>query len=87
MLDQHNITRADDARGVHENHTKFKLRHAIAGAAALGVFGWMVANGDACARPLFYLFGWMVAIPAGVYALGPLLARIPDDGDDDEEAD
>ena len=87
MLDRNNITHADDSRGTRKDHTRFRLRHAVAGAAAVGIFGWMVTHGDACSRPLLYLLGWMVAIPAAMYAMGLLLNRLPDDPFDDEEAD
>ena len=56
--------------------TFYKFRHALAGIGALIVMVLMVCGPGACRHPLFYVLGWLVYIPLGVFACMPLIDRI-----------
>lgn len=50
--------------------------HALAAVGALVTMVLMVCGPGACRHPLFYVLGWLVYIPLGVYACIPLIDRI-----------
>lgn len=54
----------------------YKFRHALAAVGALIVMVLMVCGPGACRYPLFYVLGWFIYIPLGVFACMPLIARI-----------
>lgn len=56
--------------------TFYKFRHALAGVGALVIMVLMVCGPGACRRPLFYVLGWFIYIPLGVFACMPLIDRI-----------
>lgn len=56
--------------------TFYKFRHAIAAVGALIVMVLMVCGPGACRHPLFYVLGWFIYIPLGVFACMPLIDRI-----------
>lgn len=56
--------------------TFYKFRHALAAVGALIVMVLMVCGPGACRHPLFYVLGWLVYIPLGVFACMPLIERI-----------
>ncbi len=56
--------------------TFYKFRHALAGVGALVIMVLMVCGPGACRHPLFYVLGWLVYIPLGVFACVPLIDRI-----------
>ena len=67
--------------------TFYKFRHALAGVGALIVMVLMVCGPGACRHPLFYVLGWLVYIPLGVFACMPLIDRIGVAVDRMEEAE
>lgn len=54
----------------------YKFRHALAAVGALVIMVLMVCGSGACRHPLFYVLGWLVYIPLGVFACMPLIDRI-----------
>lgn len=54
----------------------YHFRHALAGVGALVIMVLMVCGPGACRHPLFYVLGWLVYIPLGVFACMPLIDRI-----------
>ena len=56
--------------------TFYKFRHALAGVGALVIMVLMVCGPGACRHPLFYVLGWLIYIPLGVFACMPLIDRI-----------
>ena len=56
--------------------TLYHFRHVLAGVGALIVMVLMVCGRGACRHPLFYVLGWLVYIPLGVFACIPLIDRI-----------
>lgn len=54
----------------------YHFRHALAGVGALIVMVLMVCGPGACRHPLFYVLGWFIYIPLGVFACMPLIDRI-----------
>lgn len=54
----------------------YHFRHALAAVGALVIMVLMVCGPGACRHPLFYVLGWLVYIPLGVYACIPLIDRI-----------
>ena len=54
----------------------YKFRHALAAVGALVIMVLMVCGPGACRHPLFYVLGWLVYIPLGVFACMPLIDRI-----------
>ena len=56
--------------------TLYHFRHALAGVGALVIMVLMVCGPGACRHPLFYVLGWLVYIPLGVFACIPLIDRI-----------
>ena len=56
--------------------TFYKFRHALAGVGALVIMVLMVCGPGACRHPLFYVLGWFIYIPLGVFACMPLIDRI-----------
>ena len=54
----------------------YKFRHALAAVGALVTMVLMVCGPGACRHPLFYVLGWLVYIPLGVFACMPLIDRI-----------
>ena len=56
--------------------TLYHFRHALAGVGALVIMVLMVCGPGACRHPLFYVLGWLVYIPLGVFACMPLIDRI-----------
>ena len=67
--------------------TFYKFRHALAGVGALVIMVLMVCGPGACRHPLFYVLGWLVYIPLGVFACMPLIDRIGVAVDRMEEAE
>lgn len=67
--------------------TFYKFRHALAAVGALIVMLLMVCGPGACRHPLFYVLGWLVYIPLGVFACMPLIDRIGVAVDRMEEAE
>lgn len=65
----------------------YKFRHALAAVGALIVMVLMVCGPGACRHPLFYVLGWLVYIPLGVFACIPLIDRIGVAVDRMEEAE
>ena len=56
--------------------TLYHFRHVLAAVGALFVMVLMVCGPGACRHPLFYVFGWFIYIPLGVFACIPLIDRI-----------
>ena len=56
--------------------TFYKFRHALAAVDVLIVMVLMVCGPGACRHPLFYVLGWFIYIPLGVFACMPLIDRI-----------
>lgn len=56
--------------------TLYHFRHALAGVGALVIMVLMVCGPGACRHPLFYVLGWFIYIPLGVFACMPLIDRI-----------
>lgn len=54
----------------------YHFRHVLAAVGALIVMLLMVCGPGACRHPLFYVLGWFIYIPLGVYACMPLIDRI-----------
>ena len=54
----------------------YKFRLALAAVGALVIMVLMVCGPGACRHPLFYVLGWFVYIPLGVFACMPLIDRI-----------
>ncbi len=52
------------------------IKHLLAGIGALIVALLMICGPGACHTPLFYVLGWLVYIPLGVFACMPLIDRI-----------
>lgn len=67
--------------------TFYKFRHALAGVGALVIMVLMVCGPGACRHPLFYVLGWFIYIPLGVFACMPLIDRIGVAVDRMEEAE
>lgn len=67
--------------------TFYHFRHALAGVGALVIMLLMVCGPGACRHPLFYVLGWLIYIPLGVYACMPLIDRIGVAVDRMEEAE
>ena len=67
--------------------TFYKFRHALAGVGALVIMVLMVCGPGACRHPLFYVLGWLIYIPLGVFACMPLIDRIGVAVDRMEEAE
>lgn len=65
----------------------YHFRHVLAAVGALIVMLLMVCGPGACRHPLFYVFGWLVYIPLGVFACMPLIDRIGVAVDRMEEAE
>ena len=65
----------------------YHFRHALAAVGALVIMVLMVCGPGACRHPLFYVLGWLVYIPLGVYACIPLIDRIGVAVDRMEEAE
>lgn len=65
----------------------YHFRHALAGVGALVIMLLMVCGPGACRHQLFYVFGWLVYIPLGVFACMPLIDRIGVAVDRMEEAE
>lgn len=65
----------------------YKFRHALAAVGALVTMVLMVCGPGACRHPLFYVLGWLVYIPLGVFACMPLIDRIGVAVDRMEEAE
>ncbi len=56
--------------------TFYHFRHALAGIGALVIMVLMVCGPGACRHPLFYVLGWFIYIPLGVFACMPLIDRM-----------
>lgn len=56
--------------------TLYHFRHVLAAVGALVIMVLMVCGPGACRHPLFYVLGWLVYIPLGVFACVPLIDRI-----------
>ena len=56
--------------------TLYHFRHVLAAVGALVIMVLMVCGSGACRHPLFYVLGWLVYIPLGVFACMPLIDRI-----------
>ncbi len=56
--------------------TFYKFRHALAAVGALVIMVLMVCGPGACRHPLFYVLGWFIYIPLGVFACMPLIDRM-----------
>lgn len=54
----------------------YKFRHVLAAVGALVTMLLMVCGPGACRHPLFYVLGWLVYIPLGVFACMPLIDRV-----------
>lgn len=54
----------------------YHFRHVFAAVGALVIMVLMVCGPGACRHPLFYVLGWLVYIPLGVFACMPLIDRI-----------
>lgn len=54
----------------------YHFRHVLAAVGALFVMVLMVCGPGACRHPLFYVLGWFIYIPLGVFACMPLIDRI-----------
>lgn len=54
----------------------YKFRHAIAAVGALVTMVLMVCGPGACRHPVFYVLGWFIYIPLGVFACMPLIDRM-----------
>ncbi len=67
--------------------TFYKFRHALAAVGALVIMLLMVCGPGACRHPLFYVLGWFIYIPLGVFACMPLIDRIGVAVDRMEEAE
>ena len=67
--------------------TLYHFRHVLAAVGALVIMVLMVCGPGACRHPLFYVFGWLVYIPLGVFACIPLIDRIGVAVDRMEEAE
>ena len=67
--------------------TLYHFRHALAAVGALVIMVLMVCGPGACRHPLFYVLGWLVYIPLGVFACMPLIDRIGVAVDRMEEAE
>lgn len=65
----------------------YHFRHAIAAVGALVTMVLMVCGPGACRHPLFYVLGWLIYIPLGVFACMPLIDRIGVAVDRMEEAE
>lgn len=65
----------------------YHFRHALAAVGALVTMVLMVCGPGACRHPLFYVLGWLVYIPLGVFACMPLIDRIGVAVDRMEEAE
>lgn len=65
----------------------YHFRHALAAVGALIVMLLMVCGPGACRHPLFYVLGWFIYIPLGVFACMPLIDRIGVAVDRMEEAE
>ena len=65
----------------------YHFRHVLAAVGALIVMVLMVCGPGACRHPLFYVLGWLVYIPLGVFACMPLIDRIGVAVDRMEEAE
>ena len=65
----------------------YKFRHALAAVGALVTMVLMVCGPGACRHPLFYVLGWFIYIPLGVFACMPLIDRIGVAVDRMEEAE
>lgn len=65
----------------------YKFRHAIAAVGALVTMVLMVCGPGACRHPVFYVLGWFIYIPLGVFACMPLIDRIGVAVDRMEEAE
>lgn len=67
--------------------TLYHFRHALAAVGTLVVMVLMVCGPGACRHPLFYVLGWFIYIPLGVFACMPLIDRIGVAVDRMEEAE
>lgn len=67
--------------------TLYKFRHVLAAVGALVTMLLMVCGPGACRHPLFYVLGWFIYIPLGVFACMPLIDRIGVAVDRMEEAE
>lgn len=67
--------------------TLYHFRHVLAAVGALVIMVLMVCGPGACRHPLFYVLGWLVYIPLGVFACVPLIDRIGVEVDRMEEAE
>lgn len=67
--------------------TFYHFRHALAAVGALVIMVLMVCGPGACRHPLFYVLGWFIYIPLGVFACMPLIERIGVAVDRMEEAE
>ena len=67
--------------------TLYHFRHVLAAVGALIVMVLMVCGPGACCHPLFYVLGWLIYIPLGVFACMPLIDRIGVAVDRMEEAE
>lgn len=67
--------------------TLYHFRHVLAAVGALIVMVLMVCGPGACRHPLFYVLGWFIYIPLGVFACMPLIDRIGVAVDRMEEAE
>lgn len=65
----------------------YKFRHVLAAVGALVTMLLMVCGPGACRHPLFYVLGWFIYIPLGVFACMPLIDRIGVAVDRMEEAE
>lgn len=67
--------------------TFYHFRHVLAAVGALVIMVLMVCGPGACRHPLFYVLGWLIYIPLGVFACMPLIDRIGVAVDRMEEAE
>lgn len=65
----------------------YHFRHVLAAVGALVTMVLMVCGPGACRNPLFYVLGWFIYIPLGVFACMPLIDRIGVAVDRMEEAE
>ncbi|RYQ24439.1 hypothetical protein PG2048B_0741 [Bifidobacterium pseudolongum subsp. globosum] len=56
--------------------TFYHFRHVFAAVGVLIVMVLMICGPGACRHPLFYVLGWFIYIPLGVFACMPLIDRI-----------
>lgn len=97
MLDRMNVNRSsyDLAAKNHlvspvsgvVNDSSYHFRHVLAAVGALMTMVLMVCGPGACRHPLFYVLGWFIYIPLGVFACMPLIDRIGVAVDRMEEAE